>query len=254
MTSPLRTDVPRIVHRLAFALRFHDAFSVAGNRLLVNVPLDVTIPLPTGVAPPAQIRPPQGPIPGPIPPVLETLWRARRSEQDGTYRFLLTNQMLVPGNYTVTVTAPGGEYRNLEPIVIAVPVPRTPPPAPPALRSDFLFARPLWPTRRSRFDAGSTVVIGSVVHAGGTPAVGYTVRLFPAGPVPPNPYTITDQSGDFVYRFPLLARAPGAPPLALHDFEVRDPLNAVVPVASPPAGTLPVTIGTTTVGVRLTVP
>ena len=256
MSLPLAMDHPTWIHRLAFVLRFFDAFSDPLHHLTVRVALDVTTPLPVGVPPNLQVLPPLGDPPGSLGEQREpeTLWRARRCMSDDTYRFFVTNQPLRAGNYAVTVAAPGGEYVTFEPIVVPVPVPRTPPP-PPALRSDFLFEFPLWPTRRAAVTAGDTVIVGRIVHAGGAPAVGYRVVLFPPpGPAPAAPYTRADANGDFVYRFPLLKRAPGVPPVILHNFEVRDALNVVVAVIQPPPATIPVALGQVTTGVQLTVP
>jgi hypothetical protein len=250
-------DHPTWVHRLAVVLRFYDVFSLPAQRLIVRAPLVVTTPLPVGVPPNLQIRPPLG-----VPPVAltgasgaETLWRARRVQSDDTYRLFVTNQALQPGNYPIAVTAPAGEYVNFQPIGVPVPVPRTPPP-PPALRSDFIFEFPLWPTRRASIAPGDTALLGRIIHVGGAPAVNYRVTFYPPpGPPPAMPYTRSDANGDFVYRFPSLKRAPPpAPPVALHGFEVRDAANAVVVPLQPPPNSVGVTVGQITTGVQITVP
>ncbi len=118
-----------------------------------------------------------------------------------------------------------------------------------------MIQSPLWPTRRATLPPGDTAVIGHFVSQGGvTPVDGLRVVLFiPPGPAPVRPYTRTDAAGDFVFRMPQLRRVAGNPAVILHDFEVRDAANAIVPVLQPPAASIAVEIGRV-VAVGFTIP
>jgi hypothetical protein len=165
---------PHVVHRLGIAIRFVDHFTA----LPIRIPLRVEI---------------------------ESLrWRAFRSEHDATYRFLRTNEDIPSGTFTVTAICPTGEYENREPLSVTLPVVVAHPP--PVLANDYLVQSPLWPSRRMRPQAGETVVMGRLLHAGPppqAPAPDMRVRLFtPALPPPGTPYAYTNANGEFVYRFP----------------------------------------------------
>jgi hypothetical protein len=166
---------PNIVHRLGIVLRFVDHFT----NLPIRIPLQVKIE--------------------------SQRWPAFRSENDATYRFLRTNADIPAGNFTVTVDCPTREYESREPVAVALPVVVGHPP--PILPNDYLVQTPLWPTRRLRPEAGETVVVGRVLHAGPpqAPAADMRVRLFtPALPPPQTPYAYTTADGEFVYRLPNL--------------------------------------------------
>ena len=219
--------------------------------------------LPVVLPPGRSAVPPAGGPPSTLPanPVGQVRWRAMRQAADDTYRFFLTNQLfgnvpplqvVPPGLYDVTVVAPVGDYVNHELIQVQLPRPRTPPP-PPAIRSDFLVQRMLWPTRRAQIPPGQTAVVGRIVSQGGVTSVAdLRVVLFELpGVPPPAPYTRTNANGDFVFRFPTLVRAPGGAATATLGFEVRNAANAVAPVLNPV--NLVVVLGRVT-SVDLTVP
>jgi hypothetical protein len=214
MTTDPRLDVPRALHRLAVALRFVDAFTDTP----VRVPLAVSIP--------AQA------------------WPARYGGSDATYRFLVTNADLPAGTFAVTVTAPGGEYVNWEPVSVQLPPPGLPH-APPLRASDFLVTRPLWPTPRLRLPPAETAVLGRVVSASAAPVAGLRVALFtPPGPPPAAPYTRTDARGEFLFRFPQLrgsASGGAVVSQAAVAAEVRDASDN--PLAVTPAGPQDVPLG-----------
>jgi hypothetical protein len=211
-TDP-RRDRPGLAHRLAVALRFLDAFTDRP----VRVPLDVSIPA--------------------------RRWPALRRESDATYRFLVTNVPLPAGSFDVAVTAPGGEYVNWEPFLVEVPRPGLPHP-PPALASDYLVERVLWPTRRFRPQPGETAVVGRVVSGGANSTTGLKILLFKSpGPAPAVPYTRTDENGEFLFRFPLLrGEVSGTTVVAgvSLDVQVRDAADAVLAAAP---GTVEVPLG-----------
>lgn len=195
MNGDHRTDRPRVIHRLGIALRFVDMFTARP----IDVPLDVradTLPAP----PP----PPPPPLRAPRRPNLP--WRAVRRADDATYRFMVTDPVAMPaGAVAITVDAPAGEYINFEAFSVALPVALLAHPPTPD-RSDYLLERVLWPTRRARLAAGETAVIGRVRSAGVNPIARLRVRLSAVNPVPPSPYTYTDDLGEFVVRFPGLKR------------------------------------------------
>ncbi len=185
MTVDGRSDRPGIVHHLGAALRFVDAFT--GRP--VSAPLDVlaeTLPVVAGMP--------------------TTPWRAVPGPNDGTYRLLVTNRIVMPvGPVPVTVVAPGREYVNFEPFSIALPRAFVAHPPTPD-RSDFLVERVLWPTRLLRIPSGETAIVGHVHSAGGlTPIVALRIRIWPSGaPLPATPYAYTDDAGDFSFRLPAL--------------------------------------------------
>jgi hypothetical protein len=206
MTDDLRTDSPLVIHRLAAALRFVDAFT----GMPVRVPLAVSIPA--------------------------RRWPALRVATDATYRFLVTNAAVPAGVFNVAVTAPDEEYVNWEPFTVQLPRPVVPHPLP-VRASDFLIARTLWPTPRLRLPPAETAVLGLIRNGAAQPVAGLRVALFkPPGPAPPAPYTRTDARGTFLFRLPLLrgsvagANVVSTASLAI---EVRDAGNNPLPVNPP---------------------
>ena len=172
MIVDARNDFPTFRHQLAIAYQFTDAFT----GLVVRTPLAVTIP--------------------------ELRWTALRSEQDFTYRFVVTNQDVPAGGpFDVVVAAPLGDYVALEPIALTLPVVVAHPP--PVRRSDYLVSLPLWPTRKFA-GVNETVVIGHVTSSGATSVDRLKVVLdrTPAPYGNPRPFTRTDAHGDFLYRVP----------------------------------------------------
>lgn len=172
MIVDARSDFPTFTHRLAIAYQFADAFT----GLLVRSPLVVTIP--------------------------ELRWTAVRSEQDFTYRFVVTNQDVPTGGpYDVVVTSTAGDYVALDPIDVTLPIVVAHPP--PVRRSDYLVTLPLWPTRRFA-SVNETVVIGHVTSLGATPVDQLKVVLdrTPTSYGNARPFTRTDPHGDFLYRVP----------------------------------------------------
>jgi len=240
MNGNLRIDRPRVRHRLGVALRFVDMFTARP----VDVPLDVraeTLPAP----PP----PPPPPLQAPRRPDLP--WRAVCRLDDATYRLMVTDPVELPaGTIPVRVDASGGEYVNFEPFNVALPRPHLAHPPTPD-RSDYLVQRVLWPTRRARLEPGETALIGHVVTGGVNPIAALRVRLSAIGPVPPTPYTYTDDRGEFVFRLPTLKRqVVGAmvTATAALNIEMHAPpmyAAAVVPLA--PAFPLIVNLGQVTV-------
>ncbi len=224
MSTGLRTDRPRIVHRLAVVLRFLDAFSGEA----VRVPLDVSIP---------SLR-----------------WQPFHSSADATYRFLTTNADLPSGLFDVQVEAPGGEYVNHETITVQIPRPLVAH-DPPALASDYLDQPTLWPTTRLRPPVGETVVLGQVQSMSEADVSGLRVVLGPSGsPLPAQPYTRTDANGGFLFRFPLLKAAfVGDHAVTTQSLavELRDAANSVLAVN--PSGPFVVPLGRATV-LNLTIP
>lgn len=118
-------------------------------------------------------------------------------------------------------------------------------------RSDYRIRRVLWPTRRARLESGETALIGRVVSAGAHPIAALRIRLSTNAPVPPTPYTYTDDGGEFVFRFPALRRqviGTVVTATAALNIEIDLPPAygaSVVPAA--PAFPLPVNLGQTTV-------
>jgi hypothetical protein len=142
-------------------------------------------------------------------------WRAFGSTADSTHRFsalTLTEPMAAQAGLEVQVEAPGGDYVNLDPILLTLPLPLSSPPQ----SADFLIAKPLWPTLKVRPPAGETAVRGSLASAT-LPVADLKVEMWlgPA-PVPPpgTPFTRSNAQGDFLFRFPRLKAAAG-PTLAL---------------------------------------
>ncbi len=176
-------------HHLGAAVRFVDVFTSR----TVTVPLDVraeTLPIVIGM--------PRLP------------WRAVRGPGDGTYRFLVTNDTLLPlGGIPVTVSAPGNEYVDFEGLTVTLPRPLVAHPPTPA-RSDFLVEHPLWPTRSLGLPPGETALVASLVSAGATPVAGLKVTVWPDGsPMPATPYTYSNGDGEFVTRLPDLKSVSG---------------------------------------------
>ena len=165
---------PPVRHTLAVAFRFIDVFTGSA----VVEPLTASIP--------------------------QQNWTAYRSARDLTYRFLVTNETPIPnGTFDVFVEIPGGAYRVVEPIQVALPLPPIAHPLP-VIRSDFLREAPLWPTRLKSLPPAETAVVGRIVSTGGLTGVpGLLVDMFePPGPAPVTPYASADDSGDFVFRLP----------------------------------------------------
>ena len=151
-------------------------------------------------------------------PLLVTIpslrWRALAGD-DVTYRFslpTLTESFAgqVPSTpLDVEVESLDGTYHNFEPFQVTLPVPLSSPPR----RSDFLFTKPLWPTRKLRLITGETAIAGSIVSSSGSqPIEGLKVVIYgPGGPIAGGPYMYTDASGDFLFRLPFLQSSTSAP-------------------------------------------
>ena len=106
-----------IRHRLAAVVQFVDAFT--GRP--IDLPLDVRV----------EALPPGAGLP-PLP------WRAIRVAEDATYRFLVSNDFVMPaGPITIAADAPGAQYVNVEPLSVTLPRALLAHPPTPA-RSDFL--------------------------------------------------------------------------------------------------------------------
>jgi hypothetical protein len=153
------------------------------------------------------------PIAVPLDVAIPTVkWSALRVESDSTYRFsaLTLTQPAPTGALTVQVSAPGGEYVSFDPIVLTLPLLVPTPPQ----RSSFLIVKPLWPTTALRPPAGETAVRGHIISPTAQPVADLEVEMWLGNaPVPPpgTPLTRSNASGDFLFRFPLLKGAPGAP-------------------------------------------
>jgi hypothetical protein len=214
MTGDPRTDSPRLVHRLAAALRFVDAFTGTP----VRVRLAVSIPA--------------------------RRWRALRVAADATYRFVVTDADVPAGVFDVAVTAPGGKYVNWEPFTMKLPLPAVPH-LPPVRPSDFLITRTLWPTPQLRLPPRETAVLGLIRNGAAQPVAGLRVALFkPPGPAPAAPYTVTDAGGAFLFRLPQLrGSVVGTTVVSTASLavEVRDALNNPLPVN--PAGPQDIPLG-----------
>jgi hypothetical protein len=156
--------------RLVLAVAFRDIFFPDPAAALIAVPLAVEV---LGIV----------------------AWRG----DDATYRISVPSGTAVPAPpWAVTVSAPGGEYVQLDPITVpGAPVPSTPP-----VRSDYLRTFPLLPTRLLRLPPGETAVQG-VIRKLGVAQAGLGVTLHP-GSVPSagTPQARTDAAGQFVYRLP----------------------------------------------------
>ncbi|HWF06817.1 MAG TPA: hypothetical protein VG297_00055 [Bryobacteraceae bacterium] len=161
------------------------------------------------------------PIGDATPPVVSPLevsipslsWNAYRAADDYTYRFsslTLTQPAPAGVNLAVDVTAPAGDYVSFEPIQLTLP--RTL--SVPVQRSDFLIPTPLWPTVAVRPPVGETAVRGQIQSAAALPVSGLKVEMWPGPavtPPPGTPFTLSDASGQFLYRFPLLKGVSGSP-------------------------------------------
>jgi hypothetical protein len=179
----------RIVHRLAAAIQFVDAFTTRD----VEVPLVVeatTLPIAAGM--------PNVP------------WKAIRARNDSTYRLFVTNQTVPPvGGVQLSVEAPGHEYFNFEPLIVALPRVLVAHPPTPA-RSDFVVRHELWPTRSLRLPPRETTILARFVTAGATPIARLRVTIWPNGlPMPAAPYGYTNDNGELVFRLPDLKTVNG---------------------------------------------
>lgn len=181
---------PQLRRSLAAVYRFYDAFLF---------PLDERTP----------------PIAAPLDVSIPALgWPALFAAGDATYRFSASTLTRPPpsgANLEVRVAAPGGDYISIEPILLSLPLPVSSP----LLPSDFLIARPLWPTPALRPPDGETTVRGIVRSPTAQPVADLKVEMwFGGGPLPPAgaPYTRTDANGEFLFRFP---REKGTPATAL---------------------------------------
>ena len=181
--------IDTIRHRLATAVRFVDMFTSRP----VTVPLDVR----------AESLPPVVGMPA-LP------WRAVAGPNDGSYRLLVSNDTAMPGGaITLDVTAPGAQYFDFEPLVVTLPRPLVAHPPTPA-RSDFLVEHTLWPTRALRLPPGETAVAGRITSGGASPRAGLKITIWRDGsPMPPSPYTYSDDRGEFVFRLPDLKTVVG---------------------------------------------
>ena len=200
-------------HRLAAAFRFTDAFT--GKP--VTSPLDVlveTLPI--------------------VPGMPNLPWEAVAAPTDGSYRFFVTNETVMPvGAINVTVSSLRGDYFDFEGGAIVLPLPFTAHPPTPA-RSDFLVTRTLWPTRSLKIPPGETAVVARVRSAGATPVDRLRVKIWSGlGPPPATPYTYTDGSGELVFRLPALKTVVGGviTPTATMSLEIRVPPAYVTTVA-----------------------
>lgn len=219
---------PTVRHRLAMAMRFVDVFTGA----TILLPLDVRIEVLAAYAGMPRLP-----------------WRAVRAA-DGTYRFLTSVNTVPPvAAVSVVVTAPGGEYLDLEPAPVALPRPIAGTfPA----RSDFIVTRALWPTRVLALPVGETAVTGRVRTAANAPASRYRVTLGEA-PIPAGaPYGYTDADGGFVVRLPNVRTLSPPPALAIRataplSVELRaPPAFAALVAPTSPAFPVPIPIGQTT--------
>jgi hypothetical protein len=176
-------------HRLGASVLFVDAFTSKP----VDVPLDVRAEtLPTVVGMPT------------LP------WRAIRGPNDDTYRFFVTNAVVMPiGPIGVTVTTPGDEYVNFEPLGVLLPRPFVAHPPTPA-RSDFVVQHILWPTRTLKLPAGETAIVARLVQGGVTQIAALKITVWLDGlPMPVAPYTYSNERGECVYRLPDLKTVNG---------------------------------------------
>jgi hypothetical protein len=182
--------VESVRHHLSAAVRFVDAFTTGPVRVALDVRAETL---------PAVIGMPRVP------------WPAVRGHDDDTYRFLVTNQTVAPvGNVPVTVEAPGKEYADFEPLVVALPRPPIAHPPTPA-RSDFLVQHNLWPTRALKLPAGETALVAVLKSAGATPVARLRVTIWPDGsPQPAAPYAYSNDRGELVYRLPTLKTVIGS--------------------------------------------
>jgi hypothetical protein len=226
---------PSIRHQLGVVLRFVDVFT--GRP--IDTPLDVrSIALPSPLPPPPA-RPPNLP------------WRALRRADDASYRFVVSDGEALPtGPLDVLVDDPGGAYVNFEPLTIQLPRPLVAHPPTPD-RSDFLVDRKLWPTRHAALGAAETAVVGRIVSTGAlTQVAALRIRLG-VGPLPADPYTYTNDAGEFLFRLPgLKGKVVGSvvTSTAPLDVEILEPpaFTTVVATTSPSFPVV-VTLGRVTV-------
>jgi hypothetical protein len=217
--------VPRVTHLLGAAMRFLDAFTARQ----ITVPLSVS----------AQALPIVSGMPN-LP------WTAMRGLNDATYRFMVSNNTVMPaGAIAVQVVAPGNEYINFEAITLNLPRPLVAHPPLPA-RSDYLVDRSLWPTRLFKIPSGETAIVGLVRSAGAiTPLSLLRVKMWPApAPMPATPYAYTDSLGQFLFRLPGLKGSVSGGVVTSTvsvNLDIRLPPAYVTPVG-PTAPALPFTI------------
>jgi hypothetical protein len=179
----------RLQRSLAAVYRFYDAFLFPIDELTppIGSPLDVSIP------------------------ALE--WQALAVPDDATYRFSAVTVSRPPPDgvdLAVAVAAREADYVSHEPILLSLPLPVATPP----LRSDYLIARPLWPTPALRPPAGETAVRGILRSVSAQPVSGIKVEMWlgaAAIPPPGTPYTRTDGKGEFLVRFPKVKGISGSP-------------------------------------------
>jgi hypothetical protein len=174
---------PLLLRTLAAVYFFYDVFYPFDDRVQpITVSLDVSIP--------------------------ELGWQALRSDDDFTYRFsALTQPAPVGTNLAVQVVASEGDYVSFEPTLLTLPLPLSVPPS----RADFLIPTPLWPTVAVRPPVGETAIRGQIQSATMQPVADLKVEMWPGpDPTPPpgTPYTRTNATGDFLYRFPWLKWTP----------------------------------------------
>jgi hypothetical protein len=203
-----------IRHHLGTAVRFVDAFTARPVGVVLDVRAE-TLPA--------------------VPGMPRLPWRALRGRADDTYRLLVSNDTVAPvGNVPLTVEAPGGEYTDFEPLVVALPRALVAHPPTPAF-SDFLVEHRLWPTRALKLPPGETAVVAVLKSAGATAVARLRVTLWPDGsPQPPAPYAYSNDRGELVHRLPALKTVVGGviSPLAALRIDLRLPpayVAAVVP-------------------------
>jgi hypothetical protein len=205
---------PRLRRTLSAVYRFYDAF---------YFPLDDTSP----------------PIASPLEVTIRALhWSALRIARDATYRFsasTLTEPSPAGVNLEVQVRAVDGDYISHDPILLTLPLPLSVP----VQRADFLILQPLWPTTAMRPPDVETAVRGQIRSASAQPVAGLTVEMWQGPPAPPpgTPFTRSNATGEFVFRFPRLKGTSGA----LVPFRIR--LNGGAVPVSP--GTPSLVLGTT---------
>jgi hypothetical protein len=212
MSAPMVT--PLLQRSLSVVYRFYDAFlypTLSDKTTAIDSQLEVSIP--------------------------KFAWNALRSQDDLTYRFswmTLTEAPPAGANLDVQVVATAGDYLNLDPFQVTLPLAISNPPK----ASDFLQDKPLWPAESMRTPAGETAVRGRISNASNVPAAGVKVEMWTGGaPLPPpgTPFTQSAANGCFLYRFPLLAGARGS------TVTVNVRLNNGVLLVTP--SSLPVVIG-----------
>jgi hypothetical protein len=139
-------------------------------------------------------------------------WNALRVEADATYRFsafTLTQPAPAGVNLDVQVAATNGDYINLEPILLTLPLVLSVP----LQRADFLILRPLWPTTAFRPPETETAIRGQIRSPTAQPVANLKVEMWPGVSVLPpagTPFTRSNANGDFLFRFPLLKGTAGS--------------------------------------------